>query len=133
MKVVVDEGVPRHLVLALVERGLDASRFPRNWTLLSNGALVRAVEAAGFDVLVTNDKNMAEQQNLSGFRLAIVALPHNRRRPIVERADDIEDTVRRAEPGTHVVVHLDGTRTMRRVRAGEIAIEHLPPVAAFTR
>lgn len=40
MKVFVYEGVPRQLVDALRERGVDASRFPRGWISLSNGELL---------------------------------------------------------------------------------------------
>lgn len=131
MKVVIDEGVPRQLVRALIEHGIDASRFPRGWTSLSNGALIRACEAEGYDVLVTNDKNIADQQNLQGKRLAVLALPHNRRRAIIERLEDIADTLRRADPGEHIVIEIDGTRTIRRLVGGEAVIERLPPVSAF--
>lgn len=83
-------------------------------------------------MLITNDKNIADQQSLRGRALTVVALPHNRRRPILERIDDILDTIRRSEPGAHIAIDLDGTRTLRRERAGEIVIEALPPVAAFS-
>ncbi|MFG5120274.1 hypothetical protein [Methylorubrum sp. POS3] len=131
MRVVIDEGVPRQLVQALTERGIDAVRFPRNWISLSNGALIRACEAAGFDMLVTNDKNIADQQSLHGRRLTVVALPHNRRRAILERADDVVDTLRRAGPGEHIVIEIDGTRTVRRLVAGELIIERLPALPNF--
>jgi len=44
------------------------------WDALVNGALIAAAEAAGFDILVTADRNMRHQQNLSGRRLALVVL-----------------------------------------------------------
>jgi hypothetical protein len=131
VRVVLDEGVPRQLVHALRSRGIDASRFARGWTSLTNGALIAAAEADGYAVLVTNDKNMASQQGLKGRTIAIVALPHNRRRPILERADDVADTIRRAVPGAHIVVEWNGTRTMRRMVDGAGVTEMLPPVAPF--
>ncbi|ARO53190.1 MULTISPECIES: hypothetical protein [Methylorubrum] len=131
MKVVIDEGVPRHLASALIEQGIDASRFPRKWISLSNGVLIRACEAEGYDVLVTNDKNIADQQSLQGKRLAVVALPHNRRRAIIERIEDIADTLRRANPGEHIVIEIDGTRTIRRIVDGSVVEERLPAVATF--
>ena len=39
-----------------------------------NGDLLTAAEAAGFDVLITTDKNMRHQQNLTGRTIAIVVL-----------------------------------------------------------
>jgi predicted nuclease of predicted toxin-antitoxin system len=44
------------------------------WDRLQNGELLNAAEAAGFDVLVTTDKNMRYQQNLAGRKIAIVVL-----------------------------------------------------------
>jgi hypothetical protein len=41
---------------------------------LRNGELLDAAEVAGFDVLVTTDKNMRHQQNLTGRKIAIVVL-----------------------------------------------------------
>jgi hypothetical protein len=35
---------------------------------------LRAAEEAGFDVLLTTDKNMRYQQNLAGRRIAVVVL-----------------------------------------------------------
>ena len=44
------------------------------WDRLRNGELLNAAEAAGFDVLLTTDKNMRYQQNLAGRKIAIVVL-----------------------------------------------------------
>jgi hypothetical protein len=41
---------------------------------LANGELLTAAESAGFEVLVTTDKNIRYQQNLAGRRIAIVVL-----------------------------------------------------------
>ncbi|MFD0937884.1 hypothetical protein [Methylobacterium trifolii] len=123
--------MPRQLVQALRDRGIDASRFQGHWTSKTNGELIRAVEADGFAVLVTNDKNIADQQSLRGRNIAVVALPHNRRRPIVERVDDIADTIRRAEPGQHVVMGLDGSRMVVRATATGPVTQAMPAVPPF--
>ena len=44
------------------------------WDTLKNGELLYAAEAAGFDVLLTTDKNIRYQQNLSQRKIAIVVL-----------------------------------------------------------
>jgi len=41
------------------------------WDRLSNGKLLRQAERAGFEVLLTADKNMRHQQNLTGRRIAL--------------------------------------------------------------
>ena len=75
MTVVLDEGVPRSLAGALRAFGLDADPFDPAWIGLRNGVPLRRVEAAGYSVLLTNDKNMAFQQSLKGAGVAVVALP----------------------------------------------------------
>jgi hypothetical protein len=46
----------------------------RGWEKLTNGDLLSAAEEAGFDMLLTADKNMSYQQNLSARRIALVVL-----------------------------------------------------------
>jgi hypothetical protein len=41
---------------------------------LKNGCLLEAAEAAGFDVLITVDQNIPDQQNLSGSKVSILIL-----------------------------------------------------------
>lgn len=45
-----------------------------SWDTLPNGELLRVAEEAGFDLLLTTDKNLAYQQNLKGRKIAILAL-----------------------------------------------------------
>ena len=64
MKIVVDEGVPRQLVGALRQAGLDAHRFRRDWKQSSNGALIAAIEAEGYGLLLTDDIDIADVKEL---------------------------------------------------------------------
>jgi hypothetical protein len=48
---------------------------------LTNGELLTAAEEAGFDVLLTTDKNIQYQQNLTGRRIAIVVLGNPQQPP----------------------------------------------------
>ena len=105
--------------------------FKKAWQQLSNGALIRAVDADGYAVLLTNDKNMADQQSLVGRNLAVVALPLNRRSAIMTRVEDIADTIFRAKPGQHVMIGLDGTRKAMSLVAGQPVTAILPRVRAF--
>jgi hypothetical protein len=69
--------------------------------------LIRAKSNA-FDVLVTSDKSIYAQQNLRGRKLAIVVLPTNRRRDIMDRASAIAATVARIMPGQYAVIEMTG-------------------------
>jgi hypothetical protein len=44
------------------------------WSRYQNSDLLDAAEAAGFDVLVTTDKNLRYQQNLTEGKIAIIVL-----------------------------------------------------------
>lgn len=46
----------------------------QGWDKFRNGALLTTAEDAGFDLLLTTDKNMRYQQNLAGRKIAILAL-----------------------------------------------------------
>jgi hypothetical protein len=73
VKVLFDQGTPvplrRHLPLHQVTTVYELA-----WNTLQNGALISQAEAAGFDVLVTTDRNWKYQQNLSERKLAVVVL-----------------------------------------------------------
>ena len=45
--------------------------FQQGWDKLSNGELLAAAEAAGFDLLLTTDKNMRYQQNFLGRKIGV--------------------------------------------------------------
>lgn len=65
MLVLFDHGTPAGLARALSPH-LVIKAQARGWDRLDNGALLAAAEAAGFDILVTTDRRIRYQQNLSG-------------------------------------------------------------------
>jgi predicted nuclease of predicted toxin-antitoxin system len=79
MKLLVDECVDERLRLLFPGHDCQTARFA-NLAGLKNGRLLEAAEAAGFDVLITVDQNIPDQQNLSKRRIALVILcgPTNR-------------------------------------------------------
>jgi hypothetical protein len=84
-----DESVPRALGREL--EGHDWSTVPRmGWSGRVNGVLLGLAVAAGFEVLLTCDRNMQHQQNLSaiGLALMVIAVPDTKietLRPLVLR------------------------------------------------
>jgi hypothetical protein len=64
MKLRIDECVDERLRLLFPGHECQTARFA-NLAGLKNGSLLEAAEAAGFDVLITVDQNIPDQQNLS--------------------------------------------------------------------
>ena len=73
MRVLFDHGTPAPLRHTLIGHEV-ATAYERGWSGLKNGELIAAAEAGKYDVLVTTDKNLRYQQNLTGRDLAIVVL-----------------------------------------------------------
>ncbi len=76
------------------------------WDKISNGDLLNAAEAAGFDGLLTTDKKIRHQQNLKGRKISIVVLG-NSQWPIVRlHLDIIAATVSAAASGSYAEVEI---------------------------
>ena len=67
---------------------------------LENGELLKAAEAAGFDVMVTSDQNMVYQQNLTGRKLALIVLGSNIWPIVLDHGTTITAKVGAATPGS---------------------------------
>jgi len=103
MKVLFDQGTP--VPLRAVLRAYDVTTaFECGWQELSNGDLISAAERAGYDVLVTTDKNLKYQQNLSGRRLAVVVLPTTRWKKIQVNAAVVAEAIYALTTGAYVEV-----------------------------
>jgi hypothetical protein len=61
MRVLFDNGVPRGVASVLGGHTVEEAR-DRGWDRLTNGELLDAAEAEGFDVFVTTDRNIRYQQ-----------------------------------------------------------------------
>jgi len=105
MLILFDNGTPAplrhflrgHAVVEAIERG---------WDRLSNGQLIAAAEAAGFDLILTTDKNIRYQQNLSNRRMAFVVLG-NQQWPALRRyVDRVVLAVDAATPGSYTEVEI---------------------------
>jgi len=72
-RILFDQGVPAPPRTLLPGHEIRTA-FECGWQVLQNGELLAEAEAAGFDVMVTTDKNIRYQQNLTGRRIAILVL-----------------------------------------------------------
>lgn len=73
MKLLLDENVDDELRHWLGEHDVYHVQ-EMGWLTLANGKLLRAAEEAGFDALITADKNMRFQQNLKGRSISLFVL-----------------------------------------------------------
>jgi hypothetical protein len=108
MRILFDNGTPRGVAGALTGHTVEEARS-RGWDTLRNGELLDAAEAAGFDVLLTTDRNIRYQQNLAGRKIAIVVLGKGRWRLIRERLPAIAAAVAAATPGSLAEVEIPVT------------------------
>ena len=88
----VRQALPGHEVHTAVKMG---------WGALDNGDLLRAAEAARFDLLVICDKNLRHQQNLAGRRLAILELWTNHRPTLEQHLRLIQQAAEVMQPGEY--------------------------------
>lgn len=72
-RVLCDESVPRD-VAAAIEGHSVVTVQALGWSGAKNGALLRAAREAGFEVLVTVDRNMEHQQRIATSGLVLVVL-----------------------------------------------------------
>ena len=99
MRVLMDNGTPRGVATALIDHSVEEARS-RGWDALTNGELLDAAEAAGFDVLLTTDRNIRYQQNLTGRKIAVVVLSKARWKLIERQLSEIATAVTAAAPGS---------------------------------
>jgi hypothetical protein len=70
--------------------------------------LLAEAERAGFDVLLTADKNIRHQQNLRGRKIALVVLSTPQWPVVRLQIERIAAAVSAATPGSYIEVNLQG-------------------------
>jgi hypothetical protein len=105
MRILFDHGTPSGIAGAL--SGHDVTEaIERGWDRLSNGELLKVAEAAGFDLLLTTDKRIRYQQNLTGRKIAAVVLGNSTWRVVRLYLDRIALVVADAKPGSYAEVDI---------------------------
>jgi len=99
VKVVLDEMLPA-AVAGLLSGHEVATAKTAGYTGLSNGDLIRRAARDGFDVLLTADRNLPEQQHIPAGNLAIVLVRGSRMANIEPQAERIRAAVAHAQRGT---------------------------------
>jgi len=74
--------------------------FERGWSTLTNGNLLAAAEQEGFQVFVTTDQNLQNQQNLRELNIAIIVLSSTSWPRIQKAAEVVQQAIDSTFPGS---------------------------------
>lgn len=108
MLILFDQGTPVGIRDALRGHTVKTA-FEQGWSRLLNGELLREAENSGFNVLLTTDKNLVHQQNLTGRNIAVVALAQSRWSLVQPLLSQICEAIEAAKPGTYTLVEITGS------------------------
>ena len=87
--------LPEHEVRTAKEEGLHR---------IKNGELIKTAVDRGFEVLITADKRMRKQEEISGLPLRVVVLTRPNWPAVKTQVGKIQRAVREAEPGRFTTV-----------------------------
>ena len=105
MKILFDNGTPNPIARSLTGHEVAFAR-QIGWHELRNGELLQQAEKAGYELLLTSDKNMRYQQNLSERRIAIVVLGNQQWPDVKLHLHRIAAAVNAATPGSYTEVEI---------------------------
>ncbi|MBI2686241.1 MAG: hypothetical protein HYX27_07990 [Acidobacteria bacterium] len=105
MRILFDQGTPvpirpyltGHIVSIAAKQG---------WDRLRNGDLLIAAETAGFEMLLTTDKNLRYQQNPEERKIAIVVIGHSQWPALKPHIQRVGDAINSATPGSYAEVDI---------------------------
>ena len=80
IKLLLDEAVPRRLALSFPEPFTLRTVQNMDWAGTGNGLLLQRAAAEGFDALVTVDRGIEHQQNVSELPIPVVIMLAHRNR-----------------------------------------------------
>jgi predicted nuclease of predicted toxin-antitoxin system len=113
LKILIDQNVSARLARLLT--GHEATHVSaKGWAELTNGDLLTAAEADGFEIFLTADKNIRYQQNLAGRRIALIVLGTNQLDILFANVDQIRQACDATQVGRYVTVGFDRPPLRRR-------------------
>ena len=105
MKILFDNSTPKPIARSLIGHEVAFAR-QIGWHELKNGELIQRAEQAGYELLLTTDKNMLYQQNLSGRTIAIVVLGNQQWPDVRLHLERIAIAVNAVTPGSYTEVNI---------------------------
>ena len=105
MRVLFDHNIPKGLASFLKGHEVTLA-VQMGWQSISNGELLAQTEAAGFEVMLTADKNIRYQQNLTNRRIAIVLITNPTWRELLPFVDRVVSGIDAATTGSFAEVEI---------------------------
>jgi hypothetical protein len=99
VRILFDQGTPVPL-RGFLSRHEVVTAFERGWSTLENGELLEAAEREGFELLVTTDSHLRDQQNLSNRRIAVVCVLTTSWPRIQRVAGEVVAAIEASSPGS---------------------------------
>lgn len=103
MHVLFDQGTPVPLRRHLATHQISTA-YELGWGTLSNGELLTKAEEAGYDILITTDRNLKHQQNLSERKIAVLVITTTSWPRIRKAVDEIIRAIDVVEVGSYVEI-----------------------------
>ena len=108
MRILFDQATPVP-IRAYLDRHEVRTASQLGWDTLKNGDLLTVAEAASFDVLLTTDKNLRYQQNLTGRKIAVVVVGRQQWPQLRPHVQHVVDAVNAAVAGSYVEIDIPST------------------------
>jgi hypothetical protein len=102
LRILLDEGVPDDIKRRLTALSISTVE-EMGWRGIKNGSLLDLM-AEEFQTIVTTDKNLPFQHNLTKRGIAAVVLPSNRIRLVIELVSKIESALTTITPGQFIEI-----------------------------
>lgn len=108
MRILLDENLPIRLKQLLPgHETASINDAAVGWKGISNGKLLSRMEGL-YDLLITADKNIYAQQNLSDRSISILVLPTNRMKDVIVLSDKIQEAVSGIKSREYVLLDRNG-------------------------
>jgi hypothetical protein len=105
MRILFDHGTPKPIAACLAGHAITHAR-QIGWHQLKNGELIQQAEEAGYELLLSTDKNIRYQQNLTRRKIALVVLSNQQWPAVKLYLDRIVIAVNAAAPGSYTEVYI---------------------------
>jgi hypothetical protein len=106
MKIILDESVPQNLRLLIGGGHTVVTAWYLRMVRFEERRLAGSGGSSGFDLFMTADQEMSYQQNLTGRKMALVALSTNNWSFIKAGVGEIKAAIDAATPGGYAEVEI---------------------------
>jgi predicted nuclease of predicted toxin-antitoxin system len=105
MKILFDNCTPNPIARSLSGHEVTFARHI-GWHELKNGELIQRAEDAGFELILSTDRNIKYQQNIAGGKIAILVLGQQNWNLLRPHIQFVVDAVNAAIPGGYAEVDI---------------------------